>query len=38
LLYTSKVGNWVWNDIPDDFLTYAAYKKGNVAYICEFDG
>jgi hypothetical protein len=38
MIYVSKEGRWVWNDIPDNYLDYASYKKGNVAYICEYDG
>ncbi len=37
ILYHSNSGRWVWNDIPNDYLSVSAYKKGRVGYICEYD-
>lgn len=37
LLYTTRVNNWVYNDIPNDYLSAAEYKRGQIAYICEYE-
>lgn len=37
ILYTSRVNNWVYNDIPDDYFSVASYNKGHVGYICEYE-
>ncbi len=37
LFYSSSVGRWVINDIPNDYLSVASYKAGRVGYICEID-
>ncbi len=37
MFYHSSSGSWVFNDIPNDYLSVASYKTGRIAYICEFD-
>lgn len=37
MFYQSSSSQWLYNDIPADYLSVADYKRGRIAYICEYD-
>ncbi len=38
MIYVSKQGGWVWNDVPGDLIErFGDSYDGRVAYVCEYD-
>lgn len=37
MYYNNGLGCWIYNDVPENYLYFADYKRGRVAYICEFE-
>lgn len=37
MYYNNDVGQWIYNDVPGNYLDFADYKSGRVAYICEIE-
>lgn len=38
MIYVSKQGGWVWNDVPGDiFERFGDSYDGRVAYVCEYE-
>ena len=35
--YNSKVGDWVWNDVPNDIISIVPYYSGKIGYIVEYE-
>ena len=35
--YNSKVGDWVWNDVPNDIISVVPYYSGKIGYIVEYE-
>ena len=37
IMVYSQTGQWVWNDVTDDILSYAPFYSGILGYIVEYE-
>lgn len=37
MFYYDDLGQWVWNDVPNDLLSVVSYYDGKLGYICEYE-